>query len=79
MVDDTERRRRRMEEIDRLLPEMRMLVKEEGWTIVKAFIDCGVLKPRQIRHLIGVVRAGSFDGGVNPLQRERDGYAGGGR
>jgi hypothetical protein len=49
----------RMNEIDSLHPDVRAIVHEEGWTVVKAFLDAGVRNARQIRHLIRTVREGS--------------------
>ena len=66
-----DRRQARMERIDAMPYDLRMLVKEEGLTIVQAFLDCGVTKSNHIKHLIATVRSGSFNGGVNPLQREK--------
>lgn len=53
------RRVARMAEIDRLPADLRALVHEEGWTVVHAFICCGVTKANQIRHLIERVREGA--------------------
>jgi len=47
-----ERRIARMEMIDRYPEEMRKLVHEYGWALVNQFINCGIDKPRQIRHLV---------------------------
>jgi hypothetical protein len=41
-----------MAQIDRMSPELRELVHEYGYTVVRAFLDCGVEKPKQIRHLV---------------------------
>lgn len=46
------RRLARMEAIDRLPPEIRELVHEYGLTIVKAHLDLGIKKAKQIRHLV---------------------------
>jgi len=51
--------RARMREIDALSPDIREIVHEEGWTIVKAFLDLGIKKAPQIKHLISTVRDGS--------------------
>lgn len=50
-----EKRQQRMGEIDRLAPDMRELVHEYGWTVVKSFLDCGVRAPNRIRHLVETV------------------------
>lgn len=60
-----EKRRRRFDQIDRLDPDMRALVNEEGWTVVDNFMRCGVTKASRIRHLIALVREGSASYG-NP-------------
>jgi hypothetical protein len=57
MSDD--KRRRRFDQIDMLPPDMRDLVNDEGWTIVDNFMQCGVKKSAQIRHLIKMVRDGT--------------------
>lgn len=69
--EHAERRRARMKAIDALPADIRTIVHEEGWTVVNQFLMCGVTKAKVIKHLIRTVRDGSFDGGVNPLQRER--------
>lgn len=51
----TTNRQKRMDDIDHLLPEMRQLVHIYGWTVVKAFLDVGVSKPKQIKHLVECV------------------------
>lgn len=50
-----QKRRRRMERIDNLSPEMRGLVHEYGFTVVGAFLDLGITKPNQIRHAVETV------------------------
>lgn len=53
-----------------MTPELRALVHDEGLTVVDAFMDCGVTKARQIRHLINTVRQGSVEIGnrtENPM------------
>ena len=55
-----ERRIKRMAEIDALNPDVREVVHEHGWTIVHAFLNCGVASARQMQHLIRVIRE---DGG----------------
>lgn len=54
--------RKRMDEINALAPEMRALVDDLGWTIVKAFLDCGVRNHRHIRHLVITCWKGSEQG-----------------
>ena len=41
--------------IDGLDREMRALVHEYGWTVVKTSMDLGVRKPAQIRHLVETI------------------------
>lgn len=53
--DVKERVERRMAIIDALSPELRALVHQYGWNIVKNFMDNGVRGPRQIKHLIELV------------------------
>jgi hypothetical protein len=50
-----ERRVQRMEAIDQLPPNLKAVVHDWGWYIVKSFMDCGVTKPKHMRHLIEVV------------------------
>lgn len=60
----------RMNEIDNLPADIRELVHDFNWTMIKAFLDCGVRDARKIRHLIARVIEGaaSYDGGnANPL------------
>lgn len=47
---------RRMAVIDALPRELRELVHEFGWNVVKSFMDAGVRKPSLIKHLIHTVR-----------------------
>lgn len=49
------RRAARMDFIDRLLPEIRALVHEYGYTVVRTLLDLGVSKPNQIRHVVETV------------------------
>lgn len=51
----------RMEKVDAMTPEMRILVHEYGLTVVQSFIDLKVDKPRQILHLIKTVLKGSVE------------------
>jgi len=53
------KRRKRMDEIDQLPRELRELVHEFNWSIVKAFLDSGVRDARKIRHLIRTVANGA--------------------
>lgn len=59
-----ERRIRRMDRGDNMSPDLRACVHEYGLTVVDAFLDCGVTRPRQIRHLVETVRAGSVEIGA---------------
>jgi hypothetical protein len=52
-IDD--KRRARMDRIDSLPPEVREIVHEYGSTVVNALIECGVSKPRHMRHIIVTV------------------------
>jgi len=63
---------KRMAEIDAQPPEIRALVHEFNWTVVKAFLDCGVTKPKHIRHLINRVLDGAsaYGNGAKPKMRE---------
>lgn len=54
-------RRRRMERIDALPQDVRVLVHEFGWTVVGQFWDAGVRKPSLIRHLIETVLTGAHE------------------
>lgn len=49
------RRRNRMDQIDALSPELRELVHDYSWSVVKACLDCGVKEPRHIRHIVELV------------------------
>ena len=46
------RRQNRMAQIDALSPELRALVHDYSWSVVKACMDCGVKEPRRIRHIV---------------------------
>lgn len=52
-IDD--KRRARMDRIDALPPEVRQVVHEYGVTVVNALMQCGVSKPKHMRHIISVV------------------------
>lgn len=47
-----EKRRRRMDMVDQLEPQLRTLVHDYGFTVVHAFLEIGVRNPRHIRHLV---------------------------
>lgn len=49
------RRSKRMAHIDQMTPEMRELVNEYGYSVVRNFLNCGVTKTKQIRHLVETV------------------------
>lgn len=51
----------RMERVDGMDPEMKMLVHEYGLTVIQSFLDLKVTKARQIEHLIKVVLRGSTE------------------
>jgi len=57
----------RMSEIDALPADVRELVHEYGWSIVKAFRDAGVTRARNILHLVRMVQQGSAEGCARPL------------
>lgn len=54
----------RMSYIDSLPKDVRELVHEHGFTVVKAFLDQKITKASAIRHLIDTVRTGSIDPGT---------------
>lgn len=45
----------RMDAVDGLPVELRSLVHEYGYSVVRAFMDIGVRKPKHIRHLVETV------------------------
>lgn len=47
-----EKRRNRFDNIDSMSPELRSLVNDYGFNVVKSFIDLGIEKPRHIKHLV---------------------------
>lgn len=49
------KRRERFATIDSLPPELRVLVHHYGWTVVRAYLDAGISKPANIRHLVETV------------------------
>ena len=55
------RLRARMDKIDGMSPALRALVHEHGLTIVQAFLDHGLGKPRAIAHIIRCIRQGSYE------------------
>lgn len=57
-----EKRRKRMDRVDNMTPDMRAVVHDYGLTVVDAFVQHGVTNPRIIRHLINTVFAGSVNG-----------------
>ena len=50
-----QRRAHRMAAIDAMPPQLRACVHDYGLAVVKACVDLGVSKPRQIRHLVETV------------------------
>lgn len=52
---------RRMAHIDAMPAELRALVHDYGQSIIDAFVQCGVTRPRHIRHLVETVRRGSVE------------------
>ena len=54
---------KRMDRVDAMSVEMRECVHEFGLTIVDACRDLGITQPRQIRHLVNVIRKGSSEVG----------------
>lgn len=49
------KRVQRFDAIDSLPPELRELVHHYGWTVVRAYLDTGISKPANIRHLVETV------------------------
>lgn len=49
------KRSARMTEIDNRPSEIRALIHEYGYTVVKTLLDVGVTKPRRIRHVVETV------------------------
>lgn len=73
------RRRDRMHVIDNMPVELRKCVHEYGLCVVKAFLDVGLTKPKQIRHLtetilneLSAVRGSSSSQGTQPDLARRD-------
>lgn len=50
-----ERVERRMDSIDRLDPQVRLLVHQYGYCVVDAFLTLGIRSPRHIKHLVETV------------------------
>ncbi len=70
------RRVARMNRVDAMAPDLRELMHEFGLSIVDAFLQHGVTRPKSIRHLINAVRNGSVEIGnrddAPSLMREAD-------
>lgn len=49
------RRAKRMDEIDKMAPELRKCVHDYGLAIVDALLKLGVKKPNQIRHVVETI------------------------
>ncbi len=49
------KRKARMNLVDNFSAPIRALIHDYGLCVVKAFLDCGVTKPKQIRHLVETV------------------------
>lgn len=49
------KRANRMASIDKCSPEIRALVHDYGWTVVKTIMDLGVTKPTRIKHIVETV------------------------
>lgn len=50
-----QKRRARMDVIDRFPADIRAMIHEYGFAIVKTLLDCGVKKPKHIKHVIETV------------------------
>lgn len=50
-----ERRAKRMARVDAMSSEMRACVHDYGLRVVDSFMDCGVKKPKHLRHLVKMV------------------------
>lgn len=61
------RRAARMDAVDSLPPEMRALVHEYGLSVVTALMDCGVKKPKRMRHVVETI--------LNELSPTRGAYS----
>lgn len=55
-IMDQSKRKARMERVDALPPELRLLVHEYGWRRIKACLDHGVSNPKTMRSLIRQLR-----------------------
>jgi len=47
-----DKRQKRFTEIDTLSPQLKEVVHEWGYSLVKDFMNCGTKNPKHIRHLI---------------------------
>jgi hypothetical protein len=61
-----DRVKRRMATIDAMPKELRALVHEHGLTVIQAFVDGGLTKPKSINHIIDTIRRGS--GEIGPRE-----------
>ncbi len=59
--DAIKRVQARMAKVDAMPPPLRALVHDHGLTIIQAFLDHGITRPRTIRHIIQVVQRGSYE------------------
>ena len=59
-AESQDRRKRRMERIDRMPSEIRACVHEYGLSVVDAMLDAGVKKAKHIHHIVATVRVGSY-------------------
>lgn len=51
----SQRRASRMEKVDQFDPAIRALIHEYGLATVQALMDCGVTKPKQIKHIVETI------------------------
>lgn len=51
----------RQASVDKLDPEQRAVVHEYGWGIVSGFLQVGIKKPKQMRHLIRLIQHGGSE------------------
>lgn len=75
------RMQHRMSQIDNLPSDVRACVHEYGWTVVRALLDVGVKKPKQIRHIVETVlnEFSPTRGSYSAQGRRGDGYGAGKR
>jgi hypothetical protein len=59
-----DRVKRRMATIDAMPKELRALVHEHGLTVIQAFVDSGLTKPKAINHIIDTIHRGSTEIGL---------------